>query len=112
MNFQEYDKANKLAVKNYRQKLGRGEYPYLPVLDHITQYASVRREVYLGLMDIPLSLVVGTATEARANAFASNFMPLLERDSEFAIKWDHLCDWHMENGIADPIKVYEFMDRF
>ena len=112
MNFQEYDKANKLAVKNYRQKLGRGEYPYLPVLDHITQYASVRREVYLGLMDIPLSLVVGTATEARANAFASNFMPLLESDSEFAIKWDHLCDWHMENGIADPIKVYEFMDRF
>lgn len=112
MKFQEYEKANKLAVKDYRQKLGRGEYPYLPVLDHISQYASVRREVYLGLMDIPLSLVVGTATEARANAFASNFMPLLDRDSEFAFKWDTLCDWHLENGIADPIKVFEFMDRF
>lgn len=112
MNFQEYDKANKLAVKNYRQKLGRGEYPYLPVLDHITRYTGVKREIYLGLMDIPLELVVGTATEGRANAFASNFMPLLDRKSEFAMKWDSLCDWHLNEGINDPIKVYEFMDRF
>lgn len=112
MNFQEYNKANKMAVRNYRQKLGRGEYPYLPVLDHITQYAGVRREIYLGLMDIPLNLVVGTATESRASAFASNFMPLLDMGSEFASKWDRLCDWHLEQGIADPIKVYEFMDRF
>ena len=112
MKFQEYTKANRLAVRDYRQKLGRGEYPYLPVLDHITRYAGVKREVYLGLMDIPLNLVVGTATEGRANAFASNFMPLLEVESEFASKWDRLCDWHMDEGITDPIKVYEFMDRF
>lgn len=112
MNFQEYDKANKMAVKNYRQKLGRGEYPYLPVLDFITRYTGVKREVYLGLMDIPLELVVGTATQGRSNAFASNFMPLLDNDSEFAMKWDALCNWHLNEGIHDAIKVYEFMDRF
>ena len=112
MNFQEYDKANKMGIKNYRKKLGRGEYPYLPVLDHITRYTSVKREVYLGLMDIPLDLVVGTVTEGRSNAFASNFMPLLDDESEFAMKWDSLCDWHLNEGIHDPIKVYEFMDRF
>ena len=112
MNFQEYDKANKMGIKNYRQKLGRGEYPYLPVLDHITRYTSVKREVYLGLMDIPLDLVVGTVTEGRSKAFASNFMPLLDNESEFAMKWDALCDWHLNEGIHDPIKVYEFMDRF
>lgn len=101
-----------MAVKNYRQKLGRGEYPYLPILDHLTRYVSVKREVYLGLMDIPLNLVVGTVTEGRSNAFASNFMPLLDNESEFAMKWDALCDWHLNEGINDPIKVYEFMDRF
>lgn len=112
MNFQEYDKANRMAIKDYRQKLGRGEYPYLPVLDFITRYTGVKREVYLGLMDIPLDLVVGTSTQGRSNAFASNFMPLLDGESEFAMKWDALCDWHLNEGIHDPIKVYEFMDRF
>ena len=112
MNFQDYDKANRMAIKDYRQKLGRGEYPYLPVLDFITRYTGVKREVYLGLMDIPLDLVVGTATQGRSNAFASNFMPLLDSESEFAMKWDTLCDCHLNEGIHDPIKVYEFMDRF
>ncbi len=109
---QDYEKAYRLGVKNYRQKVGRGENPYLPVLEDMTRYTDVKREVYLGMMDIPLDLVVGTATQGRANAFASNFMPVLSHSSEFAMKWESVCDWHLSEGINDPIKVYEYMDRF
>ena len=31
----------------------------------------------MGLMQIPLEFVVGTATRGRTNAFAANFMPIL-----------------------------------
>ena len=107
-----YEKANKAALKDYNQKMHKGDYPYIPVLDHATRFVPVKREVYMGLLDIPLELVVGTVTAARANSFASNFMPLLDKASEFADKWEAVSRWHLQEGINDPIKVYEFMDRF
>ena len=39
-------------------------------------------------------------------------MPLLKDDSEFAFKWMNLYGIQMNEGIRDPIKVYEFMNRF
>jgi basic membrane lipoprotein Med (substrate-binding protein (PBP1-ABC) superfamily) len=57
-------------------------------------------------------LIVGTRTNGRTNAFAQNFMPLMKEDTEFAEKWQHLCQAHLEEGIRDPIKVYEYMRRF
>mgnify|MGYP007031455233 CR=1 FL=1 len=45
----------------------------------------------LGLVDIPAESIVGTKTAGRHTAFASNFMPLLEDDTEFAVKWSNLC---------------------
>lgn len=112
MNYEEYEKALKKGQRCYRHQLARGEYPYLPVLDHILRYTPVRREVYLGTMDIPLDQVVGTSTEGRSHAFAANFMPLLEKESEFSMKWEALCRTHLDEGIKDPVKVYEFMNRF
>ncbi len=35
-------------------------------------------EVSLGIDQIPLRLVVGTCTAGRTNAFADNWMPILE----------------------------------
>lgn len=110
MGYEEYDKALKKGQRCYRQQLVRGEYPYLPVLDNILKYARVQREVYLGTMDVPLDQVVGTSTEGRSHAFAANFMPLLEKESEFSMKWEALCKAHLNEGIKDSIKVYEFME--
>ena len=106
MNYEEYEKALRKGQRCYRHQLAKGEYPYLPVLDHILQYTPVRREVYLGTMDIPLDQVVGTSTEGRSHAFAANFMPLLEKESEFSMKWESLCRAHLDEGIKDPVKVY------
>lgn len=109
---EEYEKAYKLAIKDFRIKTLKGMYPYLQVLDDILSYTDVSSEINLGLLDIHINQVAGTKTAGRTNAFASNYMPLLPKDSEFAAKWCNLYNAHIEEGIRDPVKVYEFMNRF
>ncbi len=112
MSFTDYEKAEKLGKKAYRAATLSGAYPYLPVLDDILSMADIRSEVSLGLVNIPLDRVVGTSTQGRTYSFASNFMPILDYNTEFGIKWSNLCDSHMEEGIRDPIKVYEYLNYF
>lgn len=112
MAFDDYIKAQKLAVKAYKAATSRGQYPYLPVLDDLLQHADVEGEVRLGISNIPLNQVIGTSTAGRTRAFANNFMPLLEYGSEFSAKWSHLVDAQIEEGIHDAIKVYEFMNKY
>lgn len=112
MSVNEYMKAQKLGEKCYQAAVSKNEYPYLPVLEEIVSSSDVEGEVYLGLQNIALGHVVGTATAGRTTAFASNFMPILDYKTEFGAKWSALCDSHLEEGIRDPIKAYEYMNRF
>ena len=112
MSYTEYEKAEKLGKKAYRLATLSGAYPYLPVLDDILSMADIRGETNLGLVNIPLNRVVGTSTQGRTYSFASNFMPILDYNTEFGAKWSSLCDSHMEEGIRDPIKVYEYLNYF
>lgn len=112
MASEEYLKAQKMGIKAYKSSIAKGQYPYLPVLDEILSHAEVEYEVSLGTIDIPLDQVVGTSTFGRTQAFASNFMPLLGTDSEFSFKWSSLCDYQMNEGIQDAIKVYEYLNKF
>ena len=107
-----YLKAQKLALRDYREKMLAGQSPFLPVLDDILQNVPVENQIPLGQVDIPLNLLVGTKTTGRTAAFASNFMPLLDLKTEFATKWVNLCLSHLEEGIRDPIRCYEYMGRF
>lgn len=107
-----YKEALKLGQKEKRHLVSRGQYPYLSVLDDMITRERLNTGKYIGLMQIPMEFIVGTKTEGRTNAFAANFMPLLEDGTEFAYKWKDLCDAHLEEGIRDPIKVYEYMNRF
>ena len=112
MSANEYLKAQKLGEKRYQAAVAKNEYPYLPVLDEIISPSDTVGEVNLGLQTISLDRVVGTATAARTTAFASNFMPILDYHTEFGAKWSVLCASHIEEGIHDPIKVYEYMNKF
>lgn len=112
MAMNDYAAALKKGKRNYQSALAKGAYPYLPALDDILSYTEVTASVNLGLMDIPLSRIVGTKTAGRTNAFAGNFMPLLPEKSEFAAKWASLYNHQIDDGIRDPIVVYEFMHRF
>lgn len=112
MSYEDYRSALRLGQKEYRSCVSRGEYPYLQVLDELLDHADLQGEESLGLVSIPLDQIVGTRTVSRRSAFARNYMPLLEDDTEFSTKWSHLCDAHLNEGIREPIRAYEFMNRF
>ncbi len=112
MSFAEYEKAQKLGLKALKNAVAKGENEYLPVLDEILKDVDIQSEISLGLVQIPLDRVVGTSNFGRTTAFANNFMPLLDFKTEFGSKWSHLCDAHLEEGIREPIKVYEYLNKF
>ncbi len=112
MASEDYIKAQKSAKAAYRKAVSQGEYPYLPALDEILDSHNVRTEEPLGLVSIPLDQIVGTKTAGRQAAFASNFMPLMPENSEFARKWSSVVSYHLDQGVGDPIVAYEYMNRF
>lgn len=112
MSIVEYQEALKLGRKEYQMCVARGKYPYLNVLEEIISNFDIESEVPLGTVQIPMKKIVGTNARSRGTAFARNFMPLLDTDTEFAFKWASLCDSHLEEGIRDPIKCYEFLNRY
>ena len=107
-----YLDAQRRGKKEQKKCLLMGRFPYLPVLDEILTQQNILTEQNLGLVQIPLDHVVGTSTKGRTYAFAANFMPVLDEDSEFAYKWEALAEAQVSEGIRDPIKVYEFLNRF
>ena len=109
---EEYNKAYKLGKKDYQARMMKGEKPTLEVLDDILPARGSCSEVSLGLVQIPMEQIVGTKTESRSNAFAGNFMPILRENTEFAYKWAVLGESHVNEGIRDPIKAYEYMNKF
>ena len=108
----DYRKARKLAEKQLQVDVAAGRYPYPPALDDILKGEGCQGEIPVGTTEIDLALIAGTRTRGRQNSFATNFMPLPEPSSEFAMKWSDLIDSQREEGIRDPILVYEFFQRF
>ena len=108
----EYIKAQKLAQREYKARSSKGEFPFVPALDDIIPDSNLMKNQELGMIEIPTWLVSGTKTRARQNSFAANFMPLLDPESEFAIKWQNLYNAQLEEGFHSAIKVYEYLHRF
>lgn len=111
-DFYDYKEALKLGQKEYRARTAKGEDPCLPALDAIIPPEKALTGTNLGVIQIPVFFIVGTKTAGRLNAFASNFMPLLDESTEFADKWESLYRSHLSEGIRDPIKVYEYLNRY
>ena len=109
---EDYKSALRAGQRAYRACVARGQSPYLAVLDDILVNVNIVAQEPLGLVEIPAESIVGTKTSGRHTAFAPNFMPLLEPDTEFAGKWSNLCDAHLEEGIHTPIIAYEFLNKF
>ena len=109
---EDYKNALKSGQRAYRACVARGQSPYLAVLDDILVNVNIVAQEPLGLVELPAESIVGTKTSGRHTAFAPNFMPLLEPDTEFAAKWSNLCDAHLDEGIHTPIIAYEFLNKF
>ncbi len=109
---EQYVKALRAGEKDYHSHQYKGLYPYPPSLEDILpDYLRYSTET-LGVIHIPAERLIGTTTNARKNAFAPNFMPLLPTDTEFASKWIELCHAHEEEGIREPIVAYEYMNYY
>lgn len=107
-----YEQANKSAKQSWNAMVNKGEIGYLPSLDGVMQSSEILSEVSLGLVEIPINKITGTYTHSRSISFAHNFMPLMGINTEFANKWMSLYRAHVNEGIRDPIKVYEYLNRF
>ena len=107
-----YIRARKLALKEYHARMQQGKNPYLPVLAEVEDQLNALSRQSLGLIQVPLSKVVGTASKGRTNAFAANFMPLLDQASEFSMKWSTLYNSVVEHGLRDPVKAFEYLNQF
>lgn len=107
-----YKDALKQGQKEYKSCVAKGIDPNLKVLDEIVPGNQSANSVNLGVQQVPLELVVGTRHAGRTNSFARNFMPLMPEGSEFSYKWQNLCISHLEEGIREPIKVCEYMNRY
>ena len=112
MAIDHYLHAQKKAQKLTHTLQSRGEDTTLPVLSEIVPELNRLTQVPLGLVQIPLEYIEGTATRGRTTAFARNFLPLLDSTSEFAYKWYTLYDDVIANGLRDPIIAYEYYNRF
>ncbi len=95
-------------------KLGRKEGELLPSLEEILEekHEHIVGEIPLGLVQIPMELIAGTRTDGRSGALSKSFYPLLSAGSEFGTKWRNLYMAHLEEGIREPIKAYEYMNKF
>lgn len=107
-----YKEALRSGQKEKRHLISQGRYPYLLVMEEMMSKERFNSGMNLGIMQIPAEFIVGTKTEGRTNAFAANFMPLLDEKTEFALKWKSLCKAHLEEGIREPVKVFEYMNRY
>ena len=109
---EEYAKALKMGQKEVRECQFRGRPVNPEVLYQVAGELAADRSTAVGLVEIPADRIVGTKTAGRISAFSPNFLPLLNKDSEFAAKWVELCAAHLTEGIRDPIICYEYYGNF
>ena len=108
-----YSQALKLAQKEYREAVAAGKEPYPAVLDDILQENVPCSSQSVGIVEIPAERIVGTKSSGRTAAFTANFRPLLSPESEFGLKWIHLCAAHLgAEGIREPIVCFEYLGNF
>lgn len=109
---EQFNNALRQGKRYYAACTAKGLSPYPRVLDEEVNYSALAA-VRVGLTDIPADRIVGTWARGRMAAFAGNFMPLLDMNTEFGTKWVNLCEAHLDQGgITDPIACYEYLGYF
>lgn len=107
-----YIQAYKAGKKEYSERISKGESGTLAFLEGILSSKDIISEIYLGISEIPVSKVVGTYSYSRAISFSPGFLPIAKLGSEFEDKWIAVCGAHLNEGLRDPIKVYEYLNWY
>lgn len=112
MSLEDYAQARREGLRELHALQARGEDPFLPVLGEMLPKLNQMSQMPLGLIQIAINQIVGTATKGRTTAFSRSFLPLLEQNSEFASKWGLLYDGIIEDGLRQPVVALEYYNRF
>ena len=97
-----YSKARREGLRVYQAAIQANTDPYLPVLEEKVPNLSTLSRLSLGIMPIPLDRVIGSVSRGRSYAFAEGFLPILEAGSEFATKWESLCESVEQRALTSP----------
>ena len=110
---EEYLLALKKGQKEYRERLMAGLPTFPAVLDDELPKDCAYTTKEIGVLEIPSERIIGTKSAGRISAFTATFKPLLDAETEFAIKWTNLCAAHLgETGITEPIVCFEYLGNF
>ena len=112
MGMEDYILARREGLRELHTMQLRGEDPGLPVLSELVPSLNHLTQVPLGLVQISIDQIAGTATKGRTTAFSRSFLPLLDPGSEFASKWSQLYDGVVEEGLRQPVSALEYYNRF
>lgn len=109
---EEYIRALRQGQKANKAALAADRDPHPEVLDTILEGTGADVIQEIGLVEIPSDRIVGVKSAGRITAFSSEFLPLLDVESEFAHKWIILCAAHLSSGIREPVLCYEYLGKF
>ena len=112
MVIDQYIKARRDGLREVHAYQQRGQDPTLPVLSELVPEMNRLSQVPLGILQISIDQIAGTATKGRTTAFSPSFMPLLDQNSEFASKWVALYSSVELDGLRQPVKAYEYYNKF
>ena len=107
-----YSRARREGLRVYQAAIQANADPYLPVLEDLEPNLSQLSRLSLGILTIPLDRVVGSVSQGRSYAFANGFLPILEGGSEFASKWECLCESVEAEGVNQPITALEYLGYY
>lgn len=107
-----YSRARREGLRVYQAAIQANADPYLPVLEDLEPNLSQLSRLSLGILTIPLDRVVGSVSQGRSYAFANGFLPILEGGSEFASKWERLCESVEAEGVNQPITALEYLGYY
>ena len=107
-----YSRARREGLRVYQAAIQSNADPYLPVLEDKVPGLSQLSRLSLGIQTIPLDRVVGSVSQGRSYAFAEGFLPILEGGSEFAGKWERLCESVEAEGVNQPVTVLEYLGYY
>ena len=107
-----YSRARREGLRVYQAAIQANADPYLPVLEDKVPNLSQLSRLSLGILTIPLNRVIGSVSQGRSYAFSEGFLPILEGGSEFASKWERLCESVEAEGVNQPITVLEYLGYY
>ncbi len=109
---EEYSKARKAGRRELMINAATGKESYLPALEDIIENVEIVKEEELGLIQLPLEKIQGTYYHSRALSFSRSFKPIFDENTEFSQKWINLLKIQYDEGIRDPIEVYEYLNWY